>query len=226
MDISSLKRIGGHPALDFINTVSHWTGEGPQRNYMPDYAGLLRWSRDAGVLDAHEFRELTRRAAENPPAAARVHRGALSLRRALHDVFQAGIAGRAPDAAQIEVLNSWHGRALRRRRVLADRQGRLIPGWSFGENALPLELPLLKLVLGAVELAGEAGPGRLKECPGQPACGWLFYDASKNRSRRWCDMEDCGNIAKARRHYARVRKRRMRGRGLASNRTTSSPDSP
>ncbi|MCL4825828.1 MAG: CGNR zinc finger domain-containing protein [Caldilinea sp.] len=47
---------------------------------------------------------------------------------------------------------------------------------------------------------------------GQPAtqsiqraqfCGWLFFDASRNRSRRWCSMEDCGNRAKARLHYKR-----------------------
>jgi len=33
------------------------------------------------------------------------------------------------------------------------------------------------------------------------ACSGLFYDASRNRSRRGCVMEDCGNRAKARRHY-------------------------
>lgn len=223
-DIASLKRIGGHPVLDFVNTVSHWTGGRAQRNYLSDYPDLLRWSRDAGVLNAQEARELTRRAAENPKAAARVHKEALLLRRALHDVLRAGIAGGAPDPAQLKVLNAWYRRALRRRRVLADRQGRLSAGWSFGEETLPLELPLLKLGLAAVDLAAGSTTGRLKECPGEPACGWLFYDASKNRSRRWCDMEDCGNVAKARRHYARVRKRRSRagGRGPASNHSADS----
>lgn len=38
------------------------------------------------------------------------------------------------------------------------------------------------------------------------ACGWLFVDLSRNRSRRWCSMEDCGNVIKARRHYARHRR--------------------
>ena len=36
-------------------------------------------------------------------------------------------------------------------------------------------------------------------------CGWLFLDLSKNHSRRWCSMEDCGNRAKAKRHYRRVK---------------------
>ena len=45
---------------------------------------------------------------------------------------------------------------------------------------------------------------RIRECPGQGTCGWLFLDLSKNASRRWCDMRVCGNRAKARRHYART----------------------
>ena len=36
---------------------------------------------------------------------------------------------------------------------------------------------------------------------------WLFLDTSKAGRRRWCDMADCGNAAKSRRHYARGRRR-------------------
>jgi len=32
-------------------------------------------------------------------------------------------------------------------------------------------------------------------------------DESRNGSRRWCSMKDCGNRAKARRHYHRVKGR-------------------
>ena len=34
-------------------------------------------------------------------------------------------------------------------------------------------------------------------------CAWLFLDTSKNGSRRWCDMKQCGNRAKARRFHAK-----------------------
>ena len=54
----------------------------------------------------------------------------------------------------------------------------------------------------AAELLTANELGRVRECPG-PNCGWLFLDMSKNRSRRWCSMEVCGNAAKARRHYQR-----------------------
>ena len=43
---------------------------------------------------------------------------------------------------------------------------------------------------------------RLKSCPG---CRWLFFDTSRNRSRRWCSMQTCGGRDKALRHYHRTR---------------------
>jgi predicted RNA-binding Zn ribbon-like protein len=62
-------------------------------------------------------------------------------------------------------------------------------------------------VLGdAIALLVNGAPERIKLCPGvpgEPLCGWLFYDASKNRSRQWCSMEECGGAAKARRQTAR-----------------------
>ena len=49
-------------------------------------------------------------------------------------------------------------------------------------------------VLGAWE--------RLKACPAED-CEWAFFDVSRNRSRTWCSMEECGNRAKTRRYRRR-----------------------
>ena len=38
---------------------------------------------------------------------------------------------------------------------------------------------------------------RVKACP-KSSCQWAFYDQSRNRSRRWCSMEVCGNQEKTR----------------------------
>ncbi|BCY08958.1 CGNR zinc finger domain-containing protein [Actinoplanes sp. L3-i22] len=40
-----------------------------------------------------------------------------------------------------------------------------------------------------------AGWSRFKACRGDD-CRWVFLDRSRNCSRRWCDMTDCGNRAK------------------------------
>ena len=54
------------------------------------------------------------------------------------------------------------------------------------------------------DLIVEGERERLKQC-GSEACEWLFYDKSRTGHRRWCSMADCGNRAKARRHYDRKR---------------------
>ncbi len=60
------------------------------------------------------------------------------------------------------------------------------------------------IALAAVSLFTEGDFSRIRECGGH-ACGWLFYDRSKNNRRRWCEMEVCGNRAKQRRLAARRR---------------------
>jgi predicted RNA-binding Zn ribbon-like protein len=58
----------------------------------------------------------------------------------------------------------------------------------------------------AALLRTSAGLGwvRVKACPG-PDCGWVFHDRSRNGSRRWCDMGECGNRAKGAAFRARQR---------------------
>ena len=61
------------------------------------------------------------------------------------------------------------------------------------------------LVVPAILITGDAAY-RLRRCAND-ACLWLFLDESKNATRRWCDMASCGNRAKARRHYLKVKAR-------------------
>jgi predicted RNA-binding Zn ribbon-like protein len=61
----------------------------------------------------------------------------------------------------------------------------------------------LARILSAVFVAMLTGGWtRLKGCANND-CRWAFYDASKNRSGRWCEMADCGNEAKGRAYRAR-----------------------
>lgn len=79
---------------------------------------------------------------------------------------------------------------------------------DLGETA-PLDdltrQPVLGLVaLSALSILGDPRErDRIKTCPGID-CGWMFIDETKNRRRKWCLMETCGNRAKAARHYRRV----------------------
>jgi predicted RNA-binding Zn ribbon-like protein len=62
-------------------------------------------------------------------------------------------------------------------------------------------------------LAGEAlslfcssRASRIGVCEGE-LCGWVFLDDSRGKRRRWCDMNDCGSRAKAKRFYAQQKRK-------------------
>lgn len=62
---------------------------------------------------------------------------------------------------------------------------------------------LAATLLGIVAAAAVDGTWRrLKICPAED-CRWAFYDHAKNRMGVWCQMRECGNRAKARRHRGR-----------------------
>ncbi len=77
-------------------------------------------------------------------------------------------------------------------------------GWVPVTGTEALGRAMWPLARSAVELLTSPALERLKLCEADD-CGWLFVDASRNRSRRWCDMSGCGNLAKVRRFRARRR---------------------
>ena len=64
---------------------------------------------------------------------------------------------------------------------------------------------LATLAAAVAEATADGTWPRLKACPSE-LCGWLFYDRSRNRSARWCDMAVCGNRTKTRAYRARARR--------------------
>jgi predicted RNA-binding Zn ribbon-like protein len=111
------------------------------------------------------------------------------------------MAGAAPARDEVRVLNDELQRALPRYRVEFGADG---PIWCLAAERAPFDLPLWPIVQSAAELLLSADlRGRVGQCADPNGCGWLFLDLSKNRSRRWCSIQDCGNRAKQRRLQAR-----------------------
>lgn len=59
-----------------------------------------------------------------------------------------------------------------------------------------------RLLLAIERLQSHGAWPRLKACTDE-GCQWAFFDATRNRSRTWCSMEECGNREKTRRYRAR-----------------------
>jgi predicted RNA-binding Zn ribbon-like protein len=62
---------------------------------------------------------------------------------------------------------------------------------------------LSPVIWNAAQIITESDHSRIKYCS---SCNWLFYDKTKNKSRKWCDMEDCGSRDKSLRYYHRQKK--------------------
>jgi len=198
-DLEQIETVGGHPAVDFVNTVHDWTSAAPP-DYLHDFEDFLRWNEMTGLLWRRAVTHfLGRPRAEQVSAFAEV----LALRATLYKLFAALAAGDRLFQERLDHLNAVIRRTVQWRCLAADTADdcrSLCCLWDF--HAAPAAAALGPVAWKAAELM-ELGPtDRLKRCPGED-CGWLFIDTSKNRSRTWCSMRTCGNTAKVRRFRER-----------------------
>ena len=194
---------GGHLALDFVNTVGGMRGVRP-REHLASHADLVAFGRQAGALPERLASRIAAEARRRPEEAAAALAAAIALREALYRIFLERSEGRRPRSADLDALNAALGRALPHRRV-ADEDGRIVLGW---DEAAELDAPLWPVVDAAVALLTSVEATRVRVCGmyDEGECSWLFLDRTKGGTRRWCSMKDCGNRAKARRHYAKVKR--------------------
>jgi predicted RNA-binding Zn ribbon-like protein len=199
--------VGGHPALDLVNTVSpRLHGADTGHDYLTSPAELLAWTRRIELIDLRDYSAVEGTWRTAPELAAKALGATLEIREATYDV----LAPRAADAivAKDGVKRS-QGSAFERlmlRWSAAAARSMLVPhdGRSHGVAELvvgtsPAQLIPDRLVVAAVELVRTVDLRQLKACPvDDGGCGRLFLDHSRNGSRRWCAMEDCGTRAKIR----------------------------
>lgn len=189
--------IGGKLCLDFVNTVG-WRGREEPVEQLSRYRDWLRWCERTGVASRARARALTMDEAAAAPFMTELR----GLRELLYRIFLRWLGGRSPAAADIERFNRRLEETSERRAIV--RRGRSFD-WKVPvrKKAGP-EVLTWPVLWSAAELLVEGDRKRVRRCAGE-ACGWLFYDGSRTGNRRWCSMNDCGNRAKAKRHYARTK---------------------
>jgi predicted RNA-binding Zn ribbon-like protein len=191
--------LGGLLCMHFVNTVEGRLSEHPY-DFLTDYAALARWGFHAGALERGEADRLVDLARSRASEAGAVTSDAVRLRQALVGVFRSIARSREVRESDLAVVHEAYAAGLAHARLVA-RPDRF--GWSWQHRPDDLRLPIWLVARSAVELLTAGELRRIKECPGTGSCGWLFYDGSKNGTRRWCSMEGCGSKVKARRHYSR-----------------------
>jgi predicted RNA-binding Zn ribbon-like protein len=194
----------GRLCLEFANTADWHASPAPEET-LHSYIDLVGWSERVGILDSTGAEELRALAQVQPALVDQVITWAIDLREAMYRLFAALANGASFKDADIAMLNE----AI----AYAYTGGTLSPGvpnfgWHFRGDRSGLDRMLWPILRSAVRLLTESDLTRLGQCADDRGCGYLFYDTSRNRKRRWCDMNSCGNRAKAQRHYNRQRKRR------------------
>ena len=158
----------------FVNSIDLESGEDELTS--PD--ALRDWLAERGLMDGSEG-----------VSAADLAR-AIDVREGLRAVLRRN-NGLPLDEQAVERLDRAVGRAAVRVRFGAGRDPRLVTDARGVDGAIAR---LMAIVAASVE---HGSWERLKACPRED-CEWAFFDKSKNRSGRWCAMESCGNIEKAR----------------------------
>ncbi|MUK90713.1 hypothetical protein GMD78_20365 [Ornithinibacillus sp. L9] len=197
-DVHEYDFLGGRLCLDFANTVGWHDSSEKSQELLTSYEKLVNWSLQANILKKQQAHSLLKKAENQPAKAKEVLQQAIELRESIYQIFSLVSNNETPASKDLSILNEALGKAY--------GMMRLVPG----ENIFSLEFlnceesldgMLPSIVQSAIDiLTSEKELSRVKKCEGDP-CGWLFLDTSRNRSRRWCSMADCGNRAKAKRFY-------------------------
>jgi predicted RNA-binding Zn ribbon-like protein len=183
--------VGGHPAVDLVNTVSWRLDPARTVDRLAGADELRLWLRAAGLVGP-EWRAGTRAGTDVLPAVRR-------LREVVHRLLVSVVARSRASDTDLD--------AMRRATVDARRHARPGPDlplrWTVAPRE-PADIPRLLALSAEDLLSSGARLQTLGRCA-DAGCGWFFLDTSRSHTRRWCSSADCGNRERARRHYARRR---------------------
>ncbi len=203
--------------LDFANTLEPRGGPPPLdlppgcqlRDELSSYTDLVAWAVHKGTLSVPTAEALLDAAGTEPQAAQTALRRAHILRDAIYRAFWRVAHGESPAREDLSAIMREYADATAHASLVVSETS---IDWDWPENGTALARPLWTVARSAVDLLTTGDRQRIKVCPGlgQPpvSCAWLFYDTSKNGSRRWCSMADCGAVTKARLQTARRRANR------------------
>jgi predicted RNA-binding Zn ribbon-like protein len=197
-DFDGLQLVGGHPALDFMNTVEY-RGEPEPGDRLDSFESLARWSATTGLLSQAELARVISPRSARSSQDSRALNSAIELREALYAVIVAHVR-KAPLPRSASRVVERHLRNASAASTL-----RYVAGGPPFSWHIPIYSPLdvaIRLADSANNLLLSLGKIAVHQCGG-PNCDWLFIDRSHGHRRLWCQPTKCGNVVRVRRSRAR-----------------------
>jgi predicted RNA-binding Zn ribbon-like protein len=202
--LSPFSFIAGALCLDFVNTVGSRVCEQPQ-DKLRVFSDLVRWSKEAGLIHESETLQLLTDSEADSSEAIKTLDQARELRETLFRIFGALGRKESPAVGDLATLNEVLRARPIRLEVCAQGQDFRCERKSAQGDIGRLLAPV---AWSAADLLASDLVHHVRQCA-DAECGWLFVDTTKNHSRRWCAMNDCGSHAKAKRYYQRKKKMRQ-----------------
>ena len=196
-EFDGLKLIGGHPALDFMNTVEYRAEPDPG-DRLDSFERLARWCAAAGLVSPDELTGLVIRSFVRSSRATRALNSATELREALYSIVVAHLR-KAPLPQAAYRLVEQELRNVSAVSIL--RYSDDSPAFSWHIPIRNAEDVVARLADSANNLVLSLGKVAVHQCRG-PNCDWLFVDRSHGHRRVWCQPETCGNVVRVRRFRA------------------------
>jgi predicted RNA-binding Zn ribbon-like protein len=126
------------------------------------------------------------------------------LRSLLRRMAEGFAARKSLRRADLERLNGVLGSSPEVRKISRSGRSYLL---HYEKKCSGLPPMLAEIASSFADILAHGEPGRIKICR-NPDCLWIFYDTSKNRSRKWCEnATGCGNLMKVRLFRARARQK-------------------
>lgn len=194
-------RLGGHPTLNFLNTVD-WRESGEPKEMFGNAFDFVVWCGEMGLATPSDLRTLKKRFKSTGAGPFLTLERVLKTRESTYKVIRAILNSRSPGQSYLSYLNG-EFELLPEHKTVEWHGGRLC--WDTPDRGDPFEALYMKLLWQTAVFLTEADYTRVKQCADDRGCGFMFLDNSKNNSRIWCSSNICGNRAKARDYYYRHR---------------------
>jgi len=189
----------GWLCLDFANTVD-WHASCSPVESLNNYTDLIEWSVNTGIISGDAKDVLLRKSEEKPAEAQAVLEKAREIRENIYQILSDAAHGHPIKTTDLKGFNKALASMLSHSRLAPYERGLML---DCGPRLDKLDSVIWPVVKSALNLMTSEAITRVGQCCDEKGCGCLFWDSSRNRSRRWCDMSDCGNRAKVRRFYAK-----------------------
>lgn len=189
-------------AIEFTKTRG-WERRDREDDELDRYEGLVAWCERRGLLSAAQARGFRHQASERPEQARTALEDARSLRSLMYEVLKSAGRGQPLSGEDLRRVTDWVQRFSGARRLVRAQSG---IRWAWALDRYRLDHPLAPIAWSFGELLTAPELGRVRVCDADD-CGWLFVDASRSGSRRWCEASGCGNLVRVREFRARRARR-------------------